>query len=275
MGANRTLRDIVYEYANQRGGGLPLTAEEVCNAVVLWVQQYYDTNFTEDVKDNIAETILTVLTAQEPIELTRRPETNSIVISVDLNNLASRVIENLEASDLIDLFEGSETVVVDLNETGDKIEIHLDSELIAKIERALLMPTSTSGLDEFNVPVLSRTLDLQYKSLGAFGGKMTYTTHNVGEQVVLEPDCLYLVLGQGVTIQALSGGGSVGSFGVMTILTPRYPTNIESPFPVTGFGYTGSSTNPIVVIQNEGSVFSYITSNLARFYITKVKTGVQ
>ena len=35
-----TLKDIAVEYANEYGGGLPLTPEELCNAVVLWVQKY-------------------------------------------------------------------------------------------------------------------------------------------------------------------------------------------------------------------------------------------
>lgn len=41
-----TLKGIMIKYANERGGGLPLTPEEICNCVVLWVQQYAPTAIT-------------------------------------------------------------------------------------------------------------------------------------------------------------------------------------------------------------------------------------
>ena len=41
-----TLKGIMIKYANERGGGLPLTPEEICNCVVLWAQQYAPTAIT-------------------------------------------------------------------------------------------------------------------------------------------------------------------------------------------------------------------------------------
>lgn len=38
--AKKTLKEIAIEYANKFGGGLPLSPEELLNAVVLWVQKY-------------------------------------------------------------------------------------------------------------------------------------------------------------------------------------------------------------------------------------------
>lgn len=37
---------------------------------------------------------------------------------------------------------GSESIIVDVNDTGTAIEIHLEAEILAKINRALLLPTS-------------------------------------------------------------------------------------------------------------------------------------
>ena len=51
-------------------------------------------------------------------------------------------IYNQDAQQLSNSIEGSDTVVVDINENGDKLEIHLDSEIVNKVERALLMPSS-------------------------------------------------------------------------------------------------------------------------------------
>lgn len=46
------------------------------------------------------------------------------------------------AEQLQNKIEGSDSIVVDLNETGDKLEIHIDYEVLNKIERALLIPST-------------------------------------------------------------------------------------------------------------------------------------
>ena len=45
----------------------------------------------------------------------------------------------IKVDGIINLFEGSETVVVGLNETNDKIKIHLNTEVVQKIDRAILI----------------------------------------------------------------------------------------------------------------------------------------
>lgn len=114
--SKKTLREISYEYARERGGGLPLTAEELCNCVVLWVQQYVE-------------------------------ETPSKIV--------------LKAEDIAGLLEGSETVVVDLNEAGNAIEIHLDGDIVNKIDRAILQPISNPIED--SVPVVGDNGVVTYK----------------------------------------------------------------------------------------------------------------
>lgn len=42
--------------------------------------------------------------------------------------------------ELLSFFEGSETIVIDLSEDNEHIEIHLDAEVIAKIENSLQLP---------------------------------------------------------------------------------------------------------------------------------------
>ena len=48
----------------------------------------------------------------------------------------------LNVSDLAELIEGSETVVVDVNEEGTALEVHLDGSVTSKVDRALLQPLS-------------------------------------------------------------------------------------------------------------------------------------
>lgn len=38
----KNIKEICVEYARKYGGGLPLTPEQMCNAVVLWVQEYVE-----------------------------------------------------------------------------------------------------------------------------------------------------------------------------------------------------------------------------------------
>lgn len=91
-----SLKEIMVQYATQKGGGLPLSPQEICNAVVQWVQEY----------------------------------TASALVDVD----------KIKVQTLESLIEGSETVVVDLNDQGTKLEIHLDYEVEQKLDRALLLP---------------------------------------------------------------------------------------------------------------------------------------
>lgn len=122
--ATKTLKEIMYEYAEQRGGGLPLTAQEICNAVVMWAQEYVR---------------------------------NESSISVE---------------DLSKLLEGSDTVVVDINEAGDKIEIHLDGEVVAKLDRAILTPISPPT--EISVPMLTPTNEIVYEPATSFSDVKFY-----------------------------------------------------------------------------------------------------
>ena len=146
--AKKTLREISYEYAQNRGGGLPLTAEELCNCVVLWVQQFIEEQFeptTELVaalKNNVFDSIFT----NEPLE--------KVVVG-------DKIIISLEAVALLDLFTGSDTVVVDLDESGAKIEVHLDGEIVAKLDRAILTPLANPSVD--SVPVVGQNGAVRYE----------------------------------------------------------------------------------------------------------------
>lgn len=46
------------------------------------------------------------------------------------------------ADELLPLLEGSETVVVDLNEAGNAVEIHIDAETVQKIDNSLQLPAA-------------------------------------------------------------------------------------------------------------------------------------
>lgn len=79
--------------------------------------------------------------------------------------------EPLDVNTLANLIEGSETVIVDVNEAGTKLEVHLDSEVVAKIDRAILTPVS--AVTEDSVPVVKPNREVTYvpkSSLGGAGG---------------------------------------------------------------------------------------------------------
>lgn len=136
----KNINDICIEYALDYGGGLPLTPEEMCNAVVLWVQ-----DFTKDFN----------------------PETAKIDVYT-----------------LSELIEGSETIVVDINEQETALEVHLDGEILAKIDRAILTPITTSS--EEQVPVVQNG-GVTYKPLSEIGGGGSrFYVHNIIMNVIID-----------------------------------------------------------------------------------------
>ena len=148
-----SLREIFYKYAEERGGGLPLTAQEMCNAVVLWVQEYVKQHQVGANFDN--------LFGELPITIERNESENTATIKLDVVGL-------------LDLFEGSETIVVDLNETNDKIEIHLDSETVAKLDRAILTPLQRPT--ELVLPMVTPTGAVVYEPARSFSNEFHYYT---------------------------------------------------------------------------------------------------
>lgn len=144
-----TLKGIMIKYANERGGGLPLTPEEICNCVVLWAQQYAPTAIT--------------INGGEGVSINNKlVDDNKKVITININPATINVVE------LVGLFEGSDTVVVDVNDTNDKIEIHLDHDIITRISKSLVLPVSTPTEDV--VPVVGVNGTQRYEPLSGLGG---------------------------------------------------------------------------------------------------------
>lgn len=127
-------RNILVEYANSKGGGLPLTPEEMCNATVQWVQSYVSNRITA-VTSTSRDIVLDVL-------------------------LYGNVIK------------GSETIIVDIAEDNESLEIHLDSEVVAKLDRAVLTPLSIPNVPK--VPVLGVDNAVVWEDVGSFGGSKLY-----------------------------------------------------------------------------------------------------
>lgn len=75
----------------------------------------------------------------------------------------------LTVDDILKLVEGSETIVVDLNETNDKVEIHLDYSVISKLDRAILTPKDM--LLEDSIPVVKTNNSVYYKPFTDFNAR--------------------------------------------------------------------------------------------------------
>lgn len=190
--SKKTLREISYEYARERGGGLPLTAEELCNCVVLWVQQYVE-------------------------------ETPAKIV--------------LKAEDIVGLIEGSETVVVDLNEAGNAIEIHLDGDVVNKIDRAILQPISNPIED--SVPVVRSYGGVAYEKLSdiatpLFLHRITFSNNPVVLSIVTTDNIPFTTN----NISTLKYKCLIGKYGTNT-------TDLEG-FTILEFSYT-QSTNVLKV----------------------------
>lgn len=115
--ANKTLKEIAIEYANKFGGGLPLSPEELLNAVVLWVQNYV------------------------------AGSDGGGGVNVDI---------------LSTLIEGSDTVVVDINEENTALEIHADYEnIVQPLARAIKTPLANPNVEK--IPVLQPNGEVVYR----------------------------------------------------------------------------------------------------------------
>lgn len=192
-----TLKEIIVEYANKYGGGLPLSPQEMCNAIALWVQNEMAKIIGEEVYSKLIEDIPSVGTENgSPIKVSYNDEIKKYIIGFNTKDSTSIQLgtEDLDGEDsygllaeinqdwliefiqdnffnaieVSDLFEGSDTIVVDLSEDSQHIEIHLDADVVNKIERAILTPMQAPTED--SVPVVGQGNAVRYEPLSSLGG---------------------------------------------------------------------------------------------------------
>lgn len=114
----------------------------------------------------------------------------SNIFTNTISQLRTEILEKFDANSLVEIFEGSDTVVVDVNEAGTKIEIHLDSDIVSKIERSILLPIGALGQE--CVPVVAPNKSVTYIPVDNVGGpKKVYYQKvfhgNRGEIIVSPP----------------------------------------------------------------------------------------
>lgn len=152
-----TFREMCIRYAEEKGSGLPLSAQEYCNAVYLW-----------------AKAEIEKLSASSINEVELNGETEEIdgainyKITVTVNDKTASATLALTPDLLFGLIKGSDTVVVDIAEDGKTLEIHLDGDVLNKLDRAVLIPVG--NIQEDSVPVVSPNKEVTYKKLSELGG---------------------------------------------------------------------------------------------------------
>lgn len=151
-----TFNEYCIQWAAQKGSGLPLTAKEFCNAVY---------QYAESVSKNLTDALNDVISQSPTVEggtgITVTKNANVNTVSIDVQGLA-------------DVVEGSDTVVIDISEDGEHLEVHLDADVVQKIERAILLPV-TAPTQEV-VPVVGTNNAVSYKAYntGGSGGTTLY-----------------------------------------------------------------------------------------------------
>lgn len=83
-------------------------------------------------------------------------------------NLNRTEADDITAEKLFDIIKGSETVVVDISEDGTTLEVHLDADVINKLDRALLTPVSPPA--EPAAVVINTAGAQELKPLSEIGG---------------------------------------------------------------------------------------------------------
>lgn len=102
---------------------------------------------------------------------------------IDVTNESGDYTVSIDIVDLADIIQGSDSVVIDLNEAQTALEVHLDGELVTKIQRALTLPTSAPAKDSVVVVTTGNAQTL--KPLSDIGGKVYdhKITFNINRQL--------------------------------------------------------------------------------------------
>lgn len=177
------LKEILYDYAYTKGGGLPLTPQEMCNAVVQWVQKY-----------RVDEKIGVELTNEDSfVSISKSTNDNGNVIyniNLDIARLVHELDNQFTADNFLNAFTlnqkivGSDSVVVDISEDNKKLVIKLDqtlSDTINKLDnKAILKPDS---LTAESVPVVGTAGEVSYKPVSELGGAIYYHQITIGSNI--------------------------------------------------------------------------------------------
>lgn len=108
------------------------------------------------------------------LPLTPQEMCNATVLWVEeqLNNFTPPEDEGVTVAKLMELIKGSDTIVVDENEAGTALEIHLDYEVVSKLDRAILTPLSTP--QETSIPIVRNDGSVGYLPASSLQGTQTY-----------------------------------------------------------------------------------------------------
>lgn len=151
-------------------------------------------------------------------------------------------LQKTDAVLLASLMEGSESIVVDLNEDATAVELHLDYEVMQKIERALMLPLATPteqklvGIDNTNTQNLLSVGDGltiengTIKAVGGGGGGTKLYKHNVKSSNIT--DKTFVIINVNAT--SLSGSNPAQFAGASFIcgyVTDANETDTSSKFP--------------------------------------------
>lgn len=97
-------------------------------------------------------------------EITNKPfeDINKDDFDVDENGILST---RIAPQKLLDIIQGSETIVVDLSEDEEHIEIHLDGDVVSKLDRALLTPLTLTEFKLVGVDVANKSKTTKKKGV--------------------------------------------------------------------------------------------------------------
>lgn len=96
----------------------------------------------------------------------------SKIFTNNINQLRTEILAKFDPNSLVEIFEGSDTIIVGVNEAGTKIKINLNSDVANKIERSILLPVN--ALSQDCVPVVSPNKSVTYTPLDRIAQSKVY-----------------------------------------------------------------------------------------------------
>lgn len=132
----------------------------------------------------VGDIIIAVNGQNAPVFLVNSFQDNFTQINVTFYGELKAEPTELNVDELAELIEGSETVVVDVNEEGTALEVHLDGSVTSKLDRALLQPVSAPSEDSVVVvtPQNGQSV-VPVSQIGGSGGGLNLSSTNYAGKV--------------------------------------------------------------------------------------------
>lgn len=139
--------------------------------------------------------------AKKRIKVTDVNYNQEHLIDIDENNIPSPS-GDIDPEKLVEVLQGSETIVVDLAEDNEHVEVHLDADVVAKIDNSMQLPvappvsTALVGVEHSGSQTMigvGAGLKIENNLIKLAGGVFSVTSDQVEETIDIQDGDEYVL----------------------------------------------------------------------------------